>query len=265
MCAAIPPLRGCERKRLQGQEAATTMLSVAVHMGQAKVRKSKPGLILLENREDHRSVAVRAERALVRSFAVKKCGNGTIEHGRLPRFGGSAILSVTDRCRERGGDAMIMRFRFANLVVSIAHFQKFDDVVQSSPLNRKALSNLIGRILFNPSSAGTIHRRNSYRTTDILSGISWRWSMPHYYFDIKDGHSLVDPSGLNLKTDDDAIARAQAIAIMVSIDKPEDDPKRHIAVLNGSREEIFRVPVYSKPTMSRRPRKTDIRQIADVD
>jgi hypothetical protein len=74
--------------------------------------------------------------------------------------------------------------------------------------------------------------------------------MPHYYFDIKDGHSLVDPSGLILKTDDDAIARAQAIAIMVSIDKPEDDPKRHIAVLNGSREEIFRVPVYSKPTMS---------------
>jgi hypothetical protein len=33
--------------------------------------------------------------------------------------------------------------------------------------------------------------------------------MPHYYFDIKDGHTLVDPSGLNFKTDDDAIARAQ--------------------------------------------------------
>src|ERR1700722_2727369 len=28
------------------------------------------------------------------------------------------------------------------------------------------------------------------------------------------------------------------------------DPQRHIAVLNGSREEIFRVPVYSKPSMS---------------
>jgi hypothetical protein len=74
--------------------------------------------------------------------------------------------------------------------------------------------------------------------------------MPHYYFDIKDGHTLVDSSGLNFKTDDDAIVRAQAIAIMVSIDKPEADPKRHIAVLNGSREEIFRVPVYSTPTMS---------------
>jgi hypothetical protein len=72
--------------------------------------------------------------------------------------------------------------------------------------------------------------------------------MPHYYFDIQDGHRLVDPSGLNFKTDDDAIARANAI--MVSIDTPAVDPKRHIAVLNGSREEIFRVAVYSKPSMS---------------
>jgi hypothetical protein len=80
--------------------------------------------------------------------------------------------------------------------------------------------------------------------------LSWRLPMPHYYFDIKDGHRLVDPSGLNFKTDDDAIARAEAIAIVVSIDKPEVDPKRHIAVLNGSREEIFIMPVYSKPSMS---------------
>jgi hypothetical protein len=28
------------------------------------------------------------------------------------------------------------------------------------------------------------------------------------------------------------------------------DPERHIAVLNESREEIFSVPVYSKPSMS---------------
>jgi hypothetical protein len=56
--------------------------------------------------------------------------------------------------------------------------------------------------------------------------------------------------GLNFKTDDDAIARAKAIAIMVSIDTPAADPTRHIVVLNGSREEIFRVAVYSKPAMS---------------
>lgn len=74
--------------------------------------------------------------------------------------------------------------------------------------------------------------------------------MPHYYFDIKDGHRFVDASGLDLRNDDAAIAKAKVLAIGVSIDKPEVDPKRHIAVLNESREQIFSVPVYSKPSMS---------------
>jgi hypothetical protein len=74
--------------------------------------------------------------------------------------------------------------------------------------------------------------------------------MPHYYFDIIDGHGLVDRSGWDFKDDDDAIAEANVIAIGVSLDKPAVDPERHIAVLNDSREEIFRVPVYSKPSMS---------------
>jgi hypothetical protein len=74
--------------------------------------------------------------------------------------------------------------------------------------------------------------------------------MPHYYFDIKDGHRLVDPSGLNFKHDDDALAKAEVIVIGVSLDKPAVDPERHIAVLNGSREKIFRVPVYSEPSIS---------------
>jgi hypothetical protein len=74
--------------------------------------------------------------------------------------------------------------------------------------------------------------------------------MPHYYFDIKDGHGLVDPSGSEFKNDDAAIAKAKVIAIGVSLDKPAVDPERHIAVLNESREHIFSVPVYSKPSMS---------------
>jgi hypothetical protein len=74
--------------------------------------------------------------------------------------------------------------------------------------------------------------------------------MPHYYFDIKDGHRLVDPSGLNFDDDDDAIAKAEVIAIRVSLDNPAVDPERHIAVLNDSREEIVRVPVYSKPSIN---------------
>jgi len=72
--------------------------------------------------------------------------------------------------------------------------------------------------------------------------------MPRYFFDIKDGHRLVDPSGLNFKNDDDAIARANVIAIGVSLDKPAVDPERHIAVINDAGQEISKVPVYSRPS-----------------
>jgi hypothetical protein len=74
--------------------------------------------------------------------------------------------------------------------------------------------------------------------------------MPHYYFDIKDGHRFVDPSGSDFNNDDAAIAKAKVLAIGVSLDQPAVDPERHIVVLNESREEIFKVPVYSKPSMS---------------
>ena len=72
--------------------------------------------------------------------------------------------------------------------------------------------------------------------------------MPRYFFDIKDGHRLVDPSGRDCKSDGDAIAEAEVMAVGVSLDKPAVDPERHIAVLNGARTEICRVPIYSKPS-----------------
>lgn len=72
--------------------------------------------------------------------------------------------------------------------------------------------------------------------------------MPRYFFDIKDGHRLVDPAGSECADDDDAIEKAKVLAIGVSLDKPEVDPKRHIAVINSDGTEISRVPVYSKPS-----------------
>ena len=72
--------------------------------------------------------------------------------------------------------------------------------------------------------------------------------MPRYFFDIKDGHRLVDPSGTNCKNDSDAIERARVIAIGVSLDKPAVDPERHIVVTDGAGQEISRVPVYSEPS-----------------
>jgi hypothetical protein len=72
--------------------------------------------------------------------------------------------------------------------------------------------------------------------------------MPRYFFDIKNGHKLVDPSGTNCKNDTDAIDKAKVIAIGVSLDRPAVDPERHIVVTDGASQEISRIPVYSKPS-----------------
>ncbi len=84
--------------------------------------------------------------------------------------------------------------------------------------------------------------------------------MPRYFFDIKDGHRLVDPSGMNFASDDEAIARAKVFAIQVSLDTPKSDPMRHIAVLNQDGDEVSRVPVYSKPKASPTPGKVNLRK-----
>jgi hypothetical protein len=71
--------------------------------------------------------------------------------------------------------------------------------------------------------------------------------MPRYFFDIKDGHRLVDPAGRECKNDTAAKDMASALAIVVSIDTPLVDPTRYISVLNDARQEIFQAAVYSKP------------------
>jgi hypothetical protein len=71
--------------------------------------------------------------------------------------------------------------------------------------------------------------------------------MPRYFFDIKDGHRLVDSAGRECKNDTAAKDMAAALAIVVSIDTPAVDPSRYISVLNDARQEIFQAAVYSKP------------------
>jgi hypothetical protein len=71
--------------------------------------------------------------------------------------------------------------------------------------------------------------------------------MPHYFFDIKDGHGLLDSSGHTAKNDAAAMEKARVLAIGVSLDKPAVDRKRRISVLNADRAEISTVLVYSKP------------------
>lgn len=72
-------------------------------------------------------------------------------------------------------------------------------------------------------------------------------TVPLYFFDIKDGHRLVDPRGRNLKNDAEAIAKAKVMAIGVSLDKPEVNPARSIVVIDDDGREIFRQPVYPPP------------------
>jgi hypothetical protein len=72
--------------------------------------------------------------------------------------------------------------------------------------------------------------------------------VPRYFFDVADGHRLFDPSGFVCDNDVAAIIRATVLAIGISIDRPEDDPERRVAIINNQGHEIGTVPVYSKPT-----------------
>jgi hypothetical protein len=66
--------------------------------------------------------------------------------------------------------------------------------------------------------------------------------MPHYFFDIRNGHRLIDPAGLDCSDDDDAIAKARVIAAAIA--KETTEGPRKIAVLGGDRQEIATVPVH---------------------
>ena len=72
--------------------------------------------------------------------------------------------------------------------------------------------------------------------------------MPRYFFDVEDGHRLFDAEGFLCDDDIDAITRGTVLAIGVSLDKPEDDPERRVAIINDKGREIGTVPVYSTPT-----------------
>jgi hypothetical protein len=72
--------------------------------------------------------------------------------------------------------------------------------------------------------------------------------MPHYFFDIKGRHGLVDQAGSVCKNDAAAFDKAKVLAVGVSLDKPAVDPTRRISVQDADRVEISSVAVYSKPT-----------------
>jgi hypothetical protein len=66
--------------------------------------------------------------------------------------------------------------------------------------------------------------------------------MPRYFFDVQDGHRLFDATGFVCENDTDAIIRATVLAIGVSLDTPEDDTERRIAIINDAGREIATCP-----------------------
>jgi hypothetical protein len=66
--------------------------------------------------------------------------------------------------------------------------------------------------------------------------------MPRYFFEIKNGHRLPDPAGLDCRDDDDALAKAQDIArqIVVEANPP---PGRNVAVVDETGREIGKVTI----------------------
>jgi hypothetical protein len=70
--------------------------------------------------------------------------------------------------------------------------------------------------------------------------------MSRYHFDVKNGHRLIDPSGLDCRNDQEARNQAVIIARQIAMDAPKSEG-RYVAVLNSDREEVSKVPITANP------------------
>jgi hypothetical protein len=70
--------------------------------------------------------------------------------------------------------------------------------------------------------------------------------MPRYFFDIKNGHRLIDPAGLDCRDDEEAMDQAIIIARQIAADAPETSAVRQVAILDSERQEIGQVPVQQR-------------------
>jgi hypothetical protein len=68
--------------------------------------------------------------------------------------------------------------------------------------------------------------------------------MPRYFFDVKNGHRLIDPSGLDCSSDKDAVTKANVIAKQIASDVPKPSTPRKVAVMDSDRQEIDHVNIH---------------------
>jgi hypothetical protein len=70
------------------------------------------------------------------------------------------------------------------------------------------------------------------------------WSM-RYFFDVKNGHRLIDPSGLDCRDDREAINAGEVIAKQIAEDAPPTQV-RHVEVLDADRQIVGQVSIKMK-------------------
>jgi hypothetical protein len=99
-----------------------------------------------------------------------------------------------------------------------------------------------------PSGTERNQKRQIARSLKRLISLQGGMPMPRYFFDIQDGHQLIDPSGFDCENDAAAIDKARTLAVGVSLDKPAVNPTRHIAVRDSMGKQVSSVPVYSTPS-----------------
>ena len=66
--------------------------------------------------------------------------------------------------------------------------------------------------------------------------------MPRYYFEVKNGHRLVDPTGIDCASDEDR-QQAQVIASQIAQDVPASTIKRRVTVVDEEGREVTAIPV----------------------
>jgi hypothetical protein len=87
------------------------------------------------------------------------------------------------------------------------------------------------------SCAGTRQPVRNYQLLEV--------PMPKYYFDIKNGHRLIDSAGFDCKDDGDAVAKGSIIAKQVATDGPKPSTRK-VAVLDSNRHEVGQADIKEK-------------------
>jgi hypothetical protein len=80
--------------------------------------------------------------------------------------------------------------------------------------------------------------RTPYRSLLIYAEVMMR----RYFFDVENGHRLVDPSGLECRDHKEALSKAATIARRIAIEGPPVS-NRKIAVIDDEGREVGTVPI----------------------